>query len=288
MVPSLRALARALRRTPVAPTSAAALLGNHHAYAAFRQAVREVFPEAEAEILGVAERGASREGARVWAFLHRVEAEHFPCYEVDEYAQVACGIPFVRNGWAYDRFHELELRPGELLLFALCAQPYEPGYDTRVALLDTATGHVPRELLAEIPPGGVAPAELHERLDGTPYAAAADYADWLWGETGTVFLDLDEEVEVCDADWTRENVLELAEQWRRATIILDRIGELATWLEADPPGHFARLLDAALGRDARLAYEQTRRLYACEITEGGVVPILHDDSSVALSSGLAG
>lgn len=268
--------------------SVAALLGNHRAYVAFREIVREIFPEAEAEIMGVAETGGSRESARVWAFLHKVEAEYFPCYEVDEYEQVVCGIPFVRNGWSYDRFHELDLRPGELLLFALCAQPYEPGYDTRVALLDAGGAHVPPDLLAEIPPGGFTPTELHERLDGTPYAAAADYADWLWGETGTLFLDLDEEVVVSDADWTRENVLELAEQWRRATAILDRIGELATWLETDPPGHFARLLDAALGRDARLAYERTRRLYACEITEEGVVPIPRNDPDVALPLGAAG
>lgn len=250
--------------------------------------MREVFPEAEGEILGVAETGASRESARVWAFLRKVEAEYFPCYEAEEYEQVVCGIPFVRNGWSYDRFHELDVRPGELLLFALCAQPYLSGDDTRVALLDAGEAHVPRELLAEIPPDGFAPAELHERLDGTPHAAAADYADWLWGETGTVFLDFDEEIVVSDADWTRENILELAEQWRRATAVLDRIGELATWLEADLPARFARLLDAALGRDARLTYERTRRLYACEITEEGVVPIPHDGADVALPLDRAG
>jgi len=93
------ALGRALRRTPVAPASVAALLEGHEGYLAFRAVVREVFPNAEAEILGATEPGDSRESARVWAFLHRVEAAYFPVYELDEYDQVACGIPFVRNAW---------------------------------------------------------------------------------------------------------------------------------------------------------------------------------------------
>jgi hypothetical protein len=249
--------------------------------------VREVFPDAEAEILGAAERGGSRESARVWVFLHRVEAAYFPVYELDEYDQVACGIPFVRNAWGFDRFHELDLRPGELLLFALCAQPYETGYDSRVPLLAAAEAHVPPALLSEIPAGGFTPAELRERLAGTPYAAAADYADGLWGETDSVFLDVDEEMDA-DIEWTGENVLELAAQWRRARDVLDRIGALARWLEADPPARFARLLDAALGRDAHLSYERARRYYACELTDQGLVAIAHDaPDAVALPLGAA-
>jgi hypothetical protein len=267
--------------------SVAALLEGHGGYLAFRAVVRGVFPDAEAEILGTAERGGSRQTARVWAFLHRVEAEYFPVYELDEYDQVACGIPFVRNAWGYDRFHELDLRPGELLLFALCAQPYETGHDSRVPLLAAAEAHVPPALLSEIPVGGFTPTELRERLAGTPYAAAADYADWLWGETETVFLDVDEETEA-DIEWTRDNVLELAAQWRRARDILDRTGALARWLEADPPARFARLLEAALGWDAHLSYERARRYYACELTEQGLVPVPHDaHDAVALPVGAA-
>ncbi len=277
MIVAPSALGRALRRTPVAPTSVAALLGSHEAYLAFRRIVRDIFPEAEAGILATRQPGGTRENARVWTFLHKVEAEYFPVYDADEYEQVVYGIPFVRDGWTYDRFHELDRRPGELLLFALCAQPVEPGYDSRVPLLDAVKRSVPRELLLAIPDGGLEPAELHERLDGTPYAAAAEFADWLWADTGTVFLDLDDEVEVSDAEWSRETVLELADQWRRAEALLNRIGAVATWLEADPPARFAELLEAALGHDTHLAYERERRLYACEITEAGLVRLHRHD-----------
>ncbi|SRR5581483_6325971 len=197
----------------------------------------------------------------------------------------AGGSNAARLASGYDRFHELDLRPGELLLFALCAQPYETGYDSRLPLLAAAEEHVPPALLGELPAGGFTPAELRERLAGMPYAAAADYADWLWGETGTVFLDIDEETEA-DIEWTRENVLELAAQWRRAREILDCTGDLARGLEADPPARFARLLDAALGRDAHLNYQRMRRHYACELTEQGLVQVSQDaPDTVALPLG---
>jgi len=275
------ALGGLLRRTPVRPTSVATLLGNHEAYLAFRRILHDIFPDAENEILDARSEGGNRENARVWAFDHRIEEEYFPLYEADEFEQLVCGIPFVRNAWTWERFHEVDLGTGELLLFALCSQPYADGEDTRVALLDTGEGHVPRELLGEIPAGGFTPAELHARLDDTTFAAAAQFADWLWADTGLAFLDVSDE-EVVDVEWTRENVLALAEQWTRARAILDRITALESWLEAEPVAHFARLLDAALGRDAHLNYKRERRLYACEITPDGLVSIRPDAEPVSL------
>ena len=177
----------------------------------------------------------------------------------------------MRNGWSYERFHELDLPAGELLLFSLCEPPYLADQGSRTALLDAAAARVPRELLAELPEEGIHPADLHQRLDGTPFAAAAAFADWLWGETGTAFLDIDDETVVSDADWTHEVVRELAEQWQRARAILDHISALERWLERDPPAHFAQLLDATLGREPRVVYERERKLYACELTESGLV-----------------
>jgi hypothetical protein len=288
VIASLHALGEVLRRMPVRPTSVAALLGGQTAALAFREIVRDLFPDAEEEILAAQVDGASREQARVWAFFRHVEQRLFPVYELDEYEQVLCGIPFVRHGWSLDRFHDLDLPLGDLLLFALCAQPFEAGFDSRVPLLDAATAHVPRDLVAEIPAAGLTPAELHAQLDETSYAAAAAFADWLWGCTGSVFLDLDDEVEVSDADWTHETVAVLAAQWEQARAIRDRIDGLARWLEADPLTHLSRLLDAALGRDPHQEYLRMRRLHVCEITEAGIVPIPRDEpDAIALSVGIA-
>lgn len=268
-------LGRALRRAPLAPLSVAALLGGQRAAAEFRRIVYAVFPTAADAILAATQPGATREQARVWAFLHRVEAELFPVNELDEYEQVVWGVPFIRDGWTYDRFHTLDLPRGQLLMFALCAQPYAE-LDTRIPLLDAISELVPPAVLADIPEGGLTPRELHAHLDGTQLAAVADFADWVWGATGSVFLDLDDEVDVSDATWTPEVLTELTAQWQLAQELLDRIETLAAWFEADPAARFVRVLDAALGRDPHLVYQQERRDYAIEITASGLVPILRE------------
>jgi hypothetical protein len=154
-------------------------------------------------------------------------------------------------------------------------------------MLDAAERRVPRALLERIPGGGLPPSELRARLDGTPYAAAAEFAAWLCHDTGSVFLDCDDE-EVVQIEWTRENVHELTEQWRQASALLDRVGALARWLEADPPAHFARLLDAVAAGEAHADYQRERQHYACEITQAGLVPVRHDEPAVAVPAGPAG
>ena len=267
-------LGQALRRTPVSPASVAALLDGHAAQLEFRRIVEEVFPDAATEILAAHRPGERREHARVAAFLDKVGAELFPVYELEEYDQVASAVPLVKNGWDYERWHDFDLQAGELLISTLCEPAYDDG--ARLALLDAAEQYVPRELLSSIPEGGLSPTDLHARLDGTPYAAAAEFADWQWGQTQTIFLDADDEHDV-DVEWTRENVQILAEQWCRADEILDRITALTRWLEADLPTRFVRLVDAVLERDHHLAYLQERRCYAFEITPEGIVAVQPDD-----------
>lgn len=268
------ALGAYLRRGPVSPTAVAALLGAGDGYASFRRIVRQIFPEAEAEILAVGGTTvADRETERCWAFVRRVDAEFFPCFEFEEYDQVACGIPFLRFGWGYDSFHDLDLPLGKLLLFALCEQPYASDLGTRIPLLDAVAAALPAELVARIPREGVHPTILHARLDGGRFAAAAEFADWLWSATGTIFLDADQEADICDAEWTREVVLELAQQWRTAAAIMDRVKALEAWLEADPPRHFTDLIEAALGAESQAAdhsnqnYSNQRRPHVNENTE---------------------
>jgi hypothetical protein len=267
-------LGLSLRRTMVAPSSVAALLDGHAAQLEFRRIVEEIFPEVAAEIMAARQPGERREQARVAAFIDRVGTELFPVYEIEEYDQVAGGVPFIRNGWNYERHHDLDLHPGELLLATLCSPAYDDG--ARLALLDAAEQHVTRGLLAAIPEGGFTPTDLHARLDGTPYVAAAEFADWQWGQTETIFLDTDDELDV-DVEWTRENVAVLAEQWGRAEEILDRITALTHWIEADLLAHFVRLVDAVLERDHHLAYLHERRCYAFEITQEGIVAVQPDE-----------
>jgi len=268
------ALGHLLRRLPSLPSAVAALLDDHDDYLEFRRIVREIFPAAAFEIL--AAHGATaldREMARVQAFFSRVERDLFPAYEWDEYAQMCGGIPFVRFGWSLDDLHELDRPAGMLLMLALCEQPYGEPCDNHVPLLVACEEYVPKALLQEIPGRGIHPHTLHERLDTTRFAPAAEFADWVWSSTGSAFLDFSDENEIYDADWTTTNVALLVEQWRVAKGLLDRTKALAGWLDAEPPARFAQLLDAALGRDAHLIYLKERTHYGNEITEDGLAPV---------------
>jgi hypothetical protein len=73
---------------------------------------------------------------------------------------------------------------GELLLLGLCGDPYVLDRGLRVSVLEAAERHVPSELLAAIPRTGCRPS-AGARLEGTPYAAAAEFADWVFRDIGS-------------------------------------------------------------------------------------------------------
>lgn len=205
---------RFLRRGPPAPTEVVRLLSRAEVELAFRDLVRRMIPGDATVILSAGRTARNREAERVWAFCSAFERHYFPVYECDELDQLLYCIGFLRLGWSYDAFHDLELRRGTLLLRALCAEPYEPSFDARVPLLEAVEGlGVPRQLLLRIPADGLSPAHLHTALDDGQYAAAAEFADWTWGETELAFLDCDDETEVVDVEWSDENVHELSRQW---------------------------------------------------------------------------
>src|SRR5207302_522983 len=82
-------------------------------------------PELEPAILNAGKARGDRDAERVWAFCSAFEQRYFPLYECEEPEQLLYCIGFVRLGWSYEAFHDLDLRPGTLLLRALCAEPYE-------------------------------------------------------------------------------------------------------------------------------------------------------------------
>lgn len=251
--PLASALARALRRRPPAPAGVAAFILGYPGEVAFRRLVGDVFPDPVdvAAILGALPTGghswADRETARCWAFSHLVEERYFPVYEMGEYAEVLAGVPFVRAGWTDERAHELDdLRRGEWMLLALCLGADGPGGLARYDALAHEAG-VRAVDLARLPPEGVDRQMLHARLDGTPWVAAAEFADWLASDTGTCFLDFTDELDVLDDDkWDPAYLADLAAQWRRAEGIRGRIDELCARLEGAPAARFAALVAATL------------------------------------------
>lgn len=300
-VPSPRGLGYALRRRPPRPTTLARSLWGGAGAAEFRAVVELVFPADAVALMAADAPPLNRAAARVDAFLYRVDHELFAVYKPDfddsywegaEYQQVTRGIPFVRFGWTLEEQHELDVRPGYLLLMALCADPddglsttgWPPGDERddgwRVALLDWLATNVgiPADTLARLPRRGIDPGELRRRLGNGQFAAAADFALWFQAGTGLACLDLSED----DDDpvpWTHHNIDVLTSEWPRAKALLERIGELAMWLEEAPAEHFAFMLDALLAESTIPDPLQGDSEYGAPTT--GTVAITFDDDDRA-------
>jgi hypothetical protein len=211
-------------------------------YQEFLRIIREFLPEREAEILH-----EPTPDQQIRAFASRFEDRYFPLDTgVEEsYRDMIRGIPVVVMGLSYDDFHEgvSNWRPGFLLMTYLC----QSGYDdegTKVAQAEACLEHVPADLIRQAPDGGLSPEEVHELFDDTPHKALANWADILYARTGNFFLDTDYETlwEGGFPDWDRETVEEFTRQWQQAEATYDEIGNLAGWLEEDPPARFAELI----------------------------------------------
>ncbi|MDP3064132.1 MAG: hypothetical protein Q8O40_13120 [Chloroflexota bacterium] len=243
-------LAGAMRQS--APPSLHHLLQWLDQGADFREFVlltRQYLPEHAAEILG--EAGVN---VQIATFAQRFRERYFDLMDeftdgvVEEYEYLTACIPIQRLGISWDDYHDLAgWRPGYQLLLALPQDPtVDPGRQgPRVALLEACAEVVPAALL-ERTGQGYTREQLHQRLDGTKFEAAALAADWLCGDTDNAFLDVDETTPLQE-EWNPETVRVLTDHWARARDVRDRIHSLAEWLEVEQAERFRELLDRIEG-----------------------------------------
>lgn len=253
----LTILAKRLAAGPPSIRALIHLLDQGEMVMEFVRIVREFLPDHEAEIM------ARSPDERVGAFAGLFEQRYFPLDDrwvmddEEDYYALVTAIPIPRAAISYDDYHELEgWRPPFLLLLGIVASPWEMDEGARVPILETCAKLVGEDLIKLIPPQGWERAELHRRLDGTPLEGVALFADSLWRETDTVFLDVDWEEDLLDLDWTRENVEYLTERWPRAVQIQGRVREVEQWLEKAPAENFRHLLNV-LTRKAKPTKKRT-------------------------------
>ena len=240
------ALVALIGRPPPAPGEVAAEIGVYEAQRAFERIVRDLWPVGDTArtILDARRPGERREATRVSAFAERFAEEYFPLALCEEYAEIVGEVPFYRFGLTYDEVEAWDGRVGHLLLMIAVLGDAMPGLAAHCDLLREEAG-IADETLALIPAEQRDPATLDAALAGTPYAATGDLARWLYGDTGSCFLDATWEMQVLDnEDWTPGLIAELTTQWRAAEALMALVDALATLLEADPDGHFADLLRA--------------------------------------------
>ena len=238
--PAPRALARAVEDT---------LFRAVELPAWFAATVEAAFPgerKTRERIYAAGEGELDREGAEwamVAAFRAAFERRYFPLSDLaEDFYSIGRGIPFEPQGFEWDDLEDPSaLRDGFQALVAL-VDPEAPGAAARADLLHSSLG-VTVETLVLLPREPVGWETLEARFGGGPRAAVLDFARWLAGATGCVFLDATFD----DAgrywwDWSPESVRALAAQWAAAEELVARVYALAEWLEADLPSRLRELL----------------------------------------------
>jgi hypothetical protein len=258
---ALSLLAETLRVGPPMLTEIIGCLEQIETVKEFRSLVVMLLPEYESEIMS-----ASR-NRRVYKFCYYFGIEYYPlpantdCHPSDWVS----GMPVELMAMSYSAYHELQMRPGYLLLLSLVIYPYEgderdieEGNEVsfngaRVPLLDLVQRMVGEEIINRIPKDGWTAEELHRMTDGTKYDGAGAFADWAYSSTGCVMMD--SSYENCDYEegsaeptflWTKHNVDILTSEWPKVQEIRGKIDHLVEWLETESIGHFNELLDFLL------------------------------------------
>ena len=260
--PRLSGLAGLLLRRPPSLRELVTLVGYADDYAWFAGLVRCLFPQEAEAVLA-----ATDVRKRVERFAQLFGERHYPLYapffdfspdEGDEppWTWLRRGIPYELMGFGCDGLHEMwdGFREG-LSAMALLVEVPDASYmgpdGLRVAWLESASARIPQQTLLSIPQGGIPLDTLTGALEGTGFEGAAQACSWVLGETGNFFLDDCYEDGSYDgfADpWEEELIEQGTAEWRRASAVMDSVGQLAAWLEEDVPGRFAEMLDFILGQ----------------------------------------
>jgi hypothetical protein len=232
-----------------------ALLQDAEEYRSFVSLVREFLPEEEREILR-----QSTPARQMSAFATHFQDRYFPLDGTfinglaEGYSELTRRIPVIALGISWEDYHYMaDFRPGYQLMTYLLAAPEGQDDEARIPIGEACAEHIGADLLQRIPEGGITREEAHRLLEGTPYEALAHWADILSWQTGNFFLDTAEEQLYEDAfypEWDKGLVEQLTQEWLKAEKIEEEVGNLADWLENDPPAHFEELLNFILERRA--------------------------------------
>jgi hypothetical protein len=233
-----------------------------------------LLPEYESEIM------SAPRNRRVYKFCYYFGLEYYPlpantdCHPADW----VNGMPVELMAMSYSAYHELQMRPGYILLLSLVIYPYEgderdieeevPSNGAKVPLLDLVQRIVGEDSINRIPKDGWTSEELHRITDGTKYDGVGAFADWACSNTGCVVLD--SSYENCDYEegsgeptflWTKRNVDILTSEWPRVQEIRGKIDHIVEWLEADPIERFRELLEFLLKTEPAKTRKRRKRGY---------------------------
>ena len=245
----LSVLARKLITGPLSLAALVDLLNNSETIVLFRELVRELLPEHEADIM------AADTNSRIARFIFHFNKRYFPLSEMidfDEYdlEEFLDHIPVELMGFSYEDFHQYaDFRDGYVLMLALVTNPYEDSEDGgRVPIIESAAKMVDPGLLDMIPADGFSTEVLHKKLDGTKYSSIPAFADWVNSETDCMLLNAtyhDYGVE----PWSRSIVETLTAEWPQVEVLQDEMTAAAAWFEENPRQNFREILFYLLDKE---------------------------------------
>ncbi|MFA5401253.1 MAG: hypothetical protein WC359_12470 [Dehalococcoidia bacterium] len=226
----------------------------------FRRLIREFLPDKEKEIL---REPLSR---RIYRFRYLFAQKYYPLPDkTDNIGYFADIMPIDLLGLSYDTYHEIDMRPGYLLLLSLIVYPYQGSERSlssedfygekdagRVPLLGKVQQMIGKEIARRIPKDGWDPETLHKFTDGTKYDGLGGFADWATGQTGCAMLDFsysgchyEQGSSEPAFEWSMNNVERLTQEWPRMYSIRAKIDRLAEQVEYST-AYFSEMLEFLL------------------------------------------
>ena len=218
--------------------------------------INDYLPEKKAEIMAV--KGFLE---RLNGFHKAFEAKYFPIsppedFLYDDMSYWFQYIPVHMEGFTDDDYANAnDWKDGWQMLFALSRPPFYGSEDDRIPILENIAKLVGEDIVKKLPPGGYDPSELRELIEmgGAPssigsdnlYIGAANCAAWMCNDTGFMILDANPE-NYSDSPWDKETIAILAEQYPLKEAYMDKILNLAVYLEEKPRERFGALVDFLL------------------------------------------
>ena len=230
----------------------------------FMDLVREYLPDHQADILT-----GNDVSDHLTLFAHYFRDPYFPLPYLEDafanedysYGDLVSGVPVFSAGLDWDDYHELANQNSlaRRLLHCLIASPWG-GMDggAKLTLMESCLAEIPRELLERIPMEGYSPQDLHLFFDDSEYSALALLADVVFHQTGSTFIDADQE-DYLVFDWSMETVLMLTEEWRMTDRIFTALNELQERLDVAAESRYRQLLDFLDERKAELNWSPNQQ-----------------------------
>ncbi len=222
------------RRLILAPTKPSSVIkhfdGIEHIFR-FHSLVKEYLPEDLDKLMAKGHADAAEEFAKLFS------KRYFPILRnrgdsmLSSVTQSMVVEWYGMREWEYDSLRLIS--PARLLASTICVCPVQEG--SRIPVIEhfqTLVGDL------KLPAKGLSLGQVEMALEGSPYPGLLLWCQWLFSETGNVWLD----TAGLSPDWDRETVDQLTADWATYPEMDKQMTEFNKWFKVDVPKRSAEIL----------------------------------------------